>query len=195
MIRLPSGYWASQFEITQSEYERLMGNNPSLFKDPFRPVECVSWNEAVEFCRQLTQFEAAAGRLPSGFVYRLPTAKEFDEMSGQASLQNSVTSLSQIYWHTEPAGSLPPNEFGLRDVMGNVWEWCQDWHDDAKRFKISKGGSWVSHAGSLSPYPGPVEGLAPHEIHATQLLYGLVRWDYPDQGFWNRGFRCVLAKQ
>ena len=51
MIKLPSGYWASQFEITQSEYERIMGDNPSLFKDPFRPVERVTWNEADEFCQ------------------------------------------------------------------------------------------------------------------------------------------------
>jgi hypothetical protein len=194
MIRLPSGYWASQFEITQSEYERLMGTNPSLFKDPFRPVECVSWNEAVEFCRQLTQFEAAAGRLPSGFVYRLPTAKEFDEMAGQASLQNSVTSLSQIYWHTEPAGSLPPNEFGLRDVMGNVWEWCQDWHDDAKRFKISKGGSWLDDSWTLTTYSGPRDKLDPYNAHAVDRLLGPIRFDYPDQGFWDRGFRCLLAR-
>jgi hypothetical protein len=193
MVRLPSGWWASRFETTQAQYEHLMGTNPSLFKDPIRPVECVTWNEATEFCRRLTQAEAAAGHLPSGFIYRLPTVGEFDQLAGQASLENAVTSVNEIRWHTAPVGSLPANPLGLHDVIGNVWEWCLDWHDNARRFKVSKGGSWANEGWNLSAYTASLEKYFPHQIHGTIRLFGPDRWDYPDQGFWDRGFRCILA--
>src|SRR5262249_36116470 len=127
-------------ETTQAQYQRLMGNNPSLFQDASRPVECVSWNDAVEFCRRLTESEKSAGALPRGVVYRLPTAQEFDEFGGVASPEGGVFSDGDtLRWHTAPVGTLPPNPHGLHDVFGNVWEWCDDWSPDGKRYKIAKG--------------------------------------------------------
>jgi hypothetical protein len=193
MISLPGNWWAGKFEVTQGQYERVMGTNPSLFKDPSRPVERVSWNDAVEFCRRLTEMEGKAGRLPRGFVYRLPSVQEFAQIAARGSMAVAVTSTQEIRWHTAPVGSLPANSLGLHDVVGNVWEWCLDWADDSHRFKVSSGGSWANYAWELAPYPGPLEGLGSYEMSVAERLYGPLRRDYPDQGFWDRGFRCVLA--
>src|SRR5262249_2472901 len=132
MVQLPGGWWAARFETVQFQYEKIMGTNPSMFQDPFRPVECVSWNDATEFCRRLTESEGADGKLPAGHVYRLPTESEFAEMAEASSSANAVTSSDGLRWATEPAGSLRPNALGLHDVIGNVWEWCLDWHDSSK---------------------------------------------------------------
>lgn len=193
MIRLPAGFWVDKFETTQAEYERLGMKNPSLFKDPRRPVECVSWDEATEFCTRLTDAEAKAGRLPSGYVYRLPTIKEFDLFKADSSPSDEVTSFQQIRWHTEPVGSMPPNRFGLYDTQGNVWEWCYDWWDDKHRFKVSKGASWAVRPWELTPIFNPRDDLDVYSLAYIDRLFGPMRRDYPSQGFWDRGFRCVLA--
>jgi len=193
-VFLPWGWWAAKFETTQAQYGRVMGANPSMFKDPSRPVECVSWNDATEFCRRLTQSERDAGRLPAGLVYRLPTAEEFERLLAEGTLANTVTSTQEIQWHTQPVGTRPPNSLGLHDVVGNVWEWCEDWWDQSHRLKVSKGASWVNVPGELTSYRGagpPTDWLVAGTI---ERLQGPIRKDYPDQAFWDRGFRVVIAK-
>jgi hypothetical protein len=193
MKRLPSGWWASKFETTQAQYSQVMGHNPSLFKDPARPVECVSWNNATEFCRKLTEQENRAGRLPFGFVYRLPTIAEFDYLSDGSSITQAVMSETESRWFTAPVGSLPANRFGLHDTLGNVWEWCYDWWDTPHRFKAAKGGSWVNRASDLVSVEVP-NGLGDSYSRANaDRLSGPFRRDDPDQGFWDRGYRCILA--
>ena len=189
MVRLASGRWASKFETTQAQYRRVAGNNPSLFADPVRPVETVTWHQAVAYCDKVTALEAAAARLPAGFVYRLPTSEEFEYLAAGSTLKNSVTATQTAHWHTAPAGSLPPNPLGVHDAVGNVWEWGLDWGDRGRRVKVSNGGSWISRPPDLAYRSGPDGRI--------DLGYGRVlgpqRKDYPDQRFWNRGFRCVLA--
>lgn len=193
MVPTPQGWWAGKFEVTQAEYQTLMKTNPSLFPDPVRPVECVSWVDAMEFCRRLTQAERDAGRLPTGFVYRLPTNQEWETLAAGTQLSAAVLAHTDPLWHTEPVGSKAANPLGLHDVLGNVWEWCLDWSDSTHRYKISRGGGWINHPSTLAPYAGDKSGLYPIAVVATERLYGPVRKDYPDQGFWERGFRCVLA--
>lgn len=189
LIRLPAGWWASQFETTQAQFMRVMGYNPSLFVDPRRPVDSVSWNEATAFCNSVTEMEAEAARLPEGFVYRLPKSQEFDYFAREASLRTAVISTSSTVWHTQPVGSFPPDRTGLHDVYGNVWEWSLDWGDRAHRVKLLNGGSWVDTAQTLSYLPA--SGVRPDPAFGRAI--GPIRKDYPDQSFWNRGFRCILA--
>jgi formylglycine-generating enzyme required for sulfatase activity len=193
MVHLPEKWWAGKTEVAQKEFESIMGFNPSVFLDPQRPVECVSWNEAMEFCKRLTESEGKAGRLPPGHVYRLPTVDEWDRLAQGTPLTEGISMPQDPLWHTEPVGSKPSNSLGLHDVSGSVWEWCLDWADTRHLYKISKGGSWVSYDFTLRPYAGDRSQLRDLSAVAVDRLFGPARRDYPDQGFWDRGFRCVLA--
>jgi len=194
MISLPWGWWAGEHEVTQQAFERVMASNPSLFKDAGRPVECVSWNEAANFCRRLSVSEEREGRLPSGFIYRLPTTSEHEQFSAGALPNDAVMSFAKVQWHTEAVGTTRPNSLGLHDTIGNVWEWCLDWASDAKQFKVSAGGGWANVIGDLQPRAEGWNKSDPYERAAADRLFGLKRRDYPDQGFWDRGFRVVLAR-
>jgi len=197
-VPLPWGGWAGKYETTQAQYERVMSRNPSLFIDPWRPVERVTWHDAVEFCRQLTQAEA--GRLPSGFVYRLPTGAEWDQLAADAWFSGSAIIRRDVKWETSGVGTFQPNRFGLFDTVGNVWEWCADFWDDEHRFKVSKGGAFSSEADHLEPrawhdsdHGFPISRRVWLTAASFERLAGRARRDYPDQAFWNRGFRVVLA--
>jgi formylglycine-generating enzyme required for sulfatase activity len=137
MVWVPAGYRVAQFEVTQTEFEKVMSSNPSQFKGPRRPVERVTWTQAQEFCRKLTESERAKDMLPDGYSYALPTQEQWRYFVGDADLPNAITSHLGDRRQTENVGSLQPNEFGLYDVRGNVWEWCSE--------PVARGGSWRSH--------------------------------------------------
>lgn len=171
-ITLSRDFWVGKFEVTQGEYEALMGQNPSHFTgDPQRPVEKVTHVDATRYCAQLTAREQAAGRLPAGYVYRLPTEAEW-EYACRAGSTNYFTfgdddaSADRYAWTQEnsdgsshPVGLKAPNPWGLHDVHGNVWEWCEDWFADfptnavidpvgpsTGKFKVFRGGGWGHEA-------------------------------------------------
>lgn len=159
-VALPRGFWMAKHETTQAEYQSLMGNNPSYFTgDPQRPVEMVSWHEATNYCGKLTARERDAGRLPAGYVYRLPTEAEWEyACRGGTSTRfgfgndSGYTSLGNYEWYagnsggqTHPVGQKLPNARGLHDLQGNVWEWCQDWYSNSL-----PGGSVVDPKGPLA---------------------------------------------
>ena len=77
-VTLTQGYWLGKYEVTQEQYETIMGTNPSDVKEDVLPVDSVSWNEAMEFCAKLNAQEKAAGRLPEGYEYSLPTESQWD---------------------------------------------------------------------------------------------------------------------
>lgn len=193
LVQMPWRTWVAQGETTQGHYEQVMGGNPSIFRDPLRPVDGVSWDEAAEFCRRLTALEAGAGRLPAGHIYRLPTVAEFDRFVARAGIRHAVLNEGAIKWSTFRTGSRPADEFGLHDVLGNVWEWCLDWGDEERRMRISKGGSFSSGIEDLIPHSARIDPSRWLEAASKARLLGPVRRDYPDQGYWNRGFRVVLA--
>jgi sulfatase modifying factor 1 len=147
-VTLTKGFWIGKYEVTQAQWQKLMGNNPSAFKDPKRPVERISWYDATEFCERLTEHERNAGRLPSGMIYKLPTEAQWeyacwagtqtvfffgDALScSQANLDGDYPygSASKISYleRTVPVGSYVANSWGIHDMHGNVWEWCSDWY-------------------------------------------------------------------
>lgn len=151
-VRITKGFWIGKFEVTQAEYEKLTGVNPSQFyatgdaasavgdADTSRyPVDRVTWEEAVEFCRRLSALpeEKAAHR-----TYRLPTEAEWEyacragEAMTEGDVENPSTATANIsapaaldapkLGRTGQVGSFPANRWGLHDMQGNVWEWCAD---------------------------------------------------------------------
>ena len=160
-VRLTRGFWLGKYEVTQSEWQSLMGTTTEdqakkgTYGQNLRgtgshhPMYHVSHDEAVEFCRKLTERERAAGRLPSGWEYRLPmrrsgsmgvagttTATAFGDTlsSDQANFDGghpyNGASKGPFRRETFEVGSYRPNEWGLFDMHGNVREWVGDWYAD-----------------------------------------------------------------
>jgi formylglycine-generating enzyme required for sulfatase activity len=140
-VTISRGFWLGIYEVTQAEYQALIGNNPSSFHGPSLPVETVSWDEATNYCAALTRRERAGGRIPTNCVYRLPTEAEWEyACRGWTSTtvnygdDPGYTNLANYGWYgansggtTHPGGQKLPNPWGLYDMYGNVYEWCQDW--------------------------------------------------------------------
>ena len=159
-------------EVTQSQYEQVMGVNPSHFKGADNPVDTVSWDDAVEFCRKLSELPAEK---EAGNVYRLPTEAEWEYAcragtTTMYSFGDDESDLCDYGWSrensdgkTHPVGSKLPNAWGLYDIHGNAWEWCQDWLGDYPRgsvtdpsgatsgsHRVARGGIWNYYAASCS---------------------------------------------
>jgi len=120
--------WVAAHETTQEEFERVMGINPSHFEAPDHPVDSVTWYQAVRYCEALTVQERGLGNLPEGYRYRLPTDSEWSKLVGGQKLDGAITSMFQQRKSTAPVGSLMPNDYGLYDLRGNVWEWVENWY-------------------------------------------------------------------
>ena len=133
--------WAGATEVTQAEYERLGGANPSYFKAPNHPVDSVTWFEAVRFCEALTAHEQGLGSLPVGYRYRLPTDQEWSALVAGQKLDGAISSLFDRKESTAPVASLAANELGLYDVRGNVWEWVSDWYSQTILNRVQSEGA------------------------------------------------------
>jgi formylglycine-generating enzyme required for sulfatase activity len=133
--------------VTQAEYERVMKANPSHFKGPNRPVETVSWNDAVEFCRRLSEMERRAYRLSTEaeweYACRAGSTTEYCFGDDQAKLSEYAWYLGNSGLETHDVGQRKPNAWGLHDMHGNVWEWCEDvWHPNYGSAP-SDGSAWL----------------------------------------------------
>jgi len=135
-VSLSSGYWLGATEVTQGQWQSVMGSNPSSFKGSNLPVEQVSWEDAMEFCRKLTERERAAGRLAEGLSYTLPTESQWEYACRAGTSGEYAGDLDAMGWYdknsgrrqTHPVGIKRANGWGLYDMHGNVWEWCSDWY-------------------------------------------------------------------
>jgi hypothetical protein len=128
MVELSRGYYVSRYETRQSEFEAVMGYNPSTNRGPEDPVENITGDEAITFCKRLTEKERSAGKLPEGFVYELPTFRQWMEFSADASLSGSITpgGGKGTFKHPQPVGSGEVNRLGIYDIRGNVSEYSSD---------------------------------------------------------------------
>jgi formylglycine-generating enzyme required for sulfatase activity/S1-C subfamily serine protease len=172
-VRMPNGFYLGCFEVNNAEYSKVVGDrseSDSLSTPPLEPISGVSWIDATEFCRKLSQLpqESEARR-----KYRLPTEAEWEYAcrSGTTSefAFGDTLSVSNATFRSEDhkpfrpttVGGHPPNRFGLHDMHGNVWEWCADWFSgtyymatatespkgpDSGQLRVVRGGSWRTSA-------------------------------------------------
>lgn len=135
-VTITKPFYMGIFEVTQAQYEAIAGRNPSQFAGPQKPVERVSWNDAVEFCKKLSQKTGRTVRLPTEaqweWACRAGTQTAFNTGDtigkDQARLGGGAMPIpgNVVETGTEPAGSFKPNAWGLYDMHGNVFEWCAD---------------------------------------------------------------------
>lgn len=129
---LTKPFFMGKYDITQEQYQQLIGTNPSNLKGKDNPVENVSWDDAQAFCKKLSQLTNQGVRLPTEAEW------EYSCRAGTATTYYSGDNnkdLDRVAWYsansksaTHPVGQKEPNAFGLYDMHGNVWQWSQDWY-------------------------------------------------------------------
>lgn len=201
-VTISYSFWMGAHEVTQSEYQALMGTNPSSFPGVNDPVEQVSWFNAQAYCAALTAQQSALGNVPAGYQYRLPTEAEWEYacrggtttefnvgsalFCNQAQFEYSLHSNSSCGSSSHvPVESHAPNAWGLYDMHGNVQEWCLDSHASYPAgavtdpfvtggpYRVLRGGSWGSYS---------------HNCRSAVRDY-----DDPGGSLDDIGFRVVLA--
>ncbi len=203
-VTLTKGYWLGKYEVTQKQYKAVMGTNPSWYTNDNEPVEMVTWNDATNFCAKLTEIEKAAGRLPAGYRYTLPTEAQWEYAcrAGTTTDLNSGKNLSnkdqcpemdEVGWYNgnsaspHSVGQKQPNAWGLYDMHGNVQEWCLDWYRDYP-------------TSSVTDPTGPATGLSRVMRGGTCVYYASKcrsasrNRNTPDSSFEDSGFRVALCR-
>lgn len=166
MIKIPNkDFEIGKYPITQKQYKEIMGINPSYFNGENNPVDWVSWDDCQEFIKRLNKL--------TNSCYRLPTDDEWMEALGNDYEKQDVLDIAWCYENsvnrTHPVGQKPSNEFGLYDMLGNVWEWLED--KKGETYRVLRGGSWFYDA-RFSRAP-------------------LRDWNYPDSRNLSYGFRLA----
>jgi formylglycine-generating enzyme required for sulfatase activity len=163
-VLLSKPFYMGKYTVTQEQYQAVIGQNPSEFRGAKNPVETVSWNDAVKFCEKV--------KLKSGVETGLPTEAQWEYAcragtTTQFYSGDSYSDLDGVAWHgsncggtTHPVGKKKANAFGLYDMHGNVWQWCQDAYtanyeslaatdpfNALRASRVLRGGSWRSIAG------------------------------------------------
>ena len=159
-----SDYYIGETEVTQELWNAVMGSNPSYFTGNMqRPVEQVSWNDCQTFISKLNQL--------TGETFRLPTEAQWEYAArggnkSKGSIYSGSNEIDEVAWYwdnssftTHPVKTKAPNELGIYDMSGNVWEWCSDWYGDYSSaaqtdptgpatgyYRVGRGGSWDNDA-------------------------------------------------
>ena len=184
-----SDYYICKYEVTQEEWEVVMGNNPSYFKGSNRPVEKVSWYDCQEFIRKLN--------LLTGLTFSLPTEAEWEYAArggskSQGYKYSGSNNIDDVAWYTRNSsskthkvGTKSPNELGIYDMSGNVWEWCSDWYGSY---------SSLSQANPTGPSSGSgrVDRGGSWSFSAQLCRVSYRYYDMPDDRYHALGFRLVM---
>ena len=163
-VTLTKGFYMGVYTVTQEQWQEVMGKNPSHFKgEKNLPVDSVSWNDCQEFIKKLREKDKKPYRLPSEaeweFACRAGTTTPFHFgetiSTDQANYNGEIGKNGVFRQKTTPVGSFPANAFGLHDMHGNVWQWCQDWYGEYPQkdvvdpqgpekgqIRVLRGGSW-----------------------------------------------------
>ena len=158
-VTLTNGFWLGKYEVTQAQWESVMGSNPSEFKGGDRPVEKVSWEDCQAFIRKVN----AEAKRQFGGDARLPTEAEWEYACRAGTSGAFAGNIDTMGWYgsgsgTSPVGKKKPNRWGFYDMHGNVWEWCGDWYAEysggsetnpagaaSGTDRVLRGGSWFSY--------------------------------------------------
>ncbi len=131
-VKITKPFYLGVHEVTQAQYEAVMGKKPSYFKGSDLPVESVSWEEAKEFCQRLSARENRTYRLPTEaeweYACRANTTTAYNFGNETSQLGGSAWFYGNSDGKTHSVGAKRPNAWGLYDMHGNVWEWCEDWY-------------------------------------------------------------------
>jgi formylglycine-generating enzyme required for sulfatase activity len=211
-VTISEGFYLGRYEVTQAQWQEIMGDNPSLFKGGSLPVERVSWEDAARFIATLNARD-------DGYTYRLPAESEWEYAARAGTTGDYAGDLDSMAWYgdnsgrtrldaaeinrtdgqnysrrvaenggrTHPVGTKLPNAFGLFDMHGNVWEWCQDyWHENyagaptdgsawqsggESGSRVLRGGSWNYYAFVLrSASRGRYASILPHSNFGFRVV-------------------------
>ena len=163
-VTLTNNYYIGKYEVTQALWKIVMGSNPSNFKGDNLPIEKVSWNNCQKFISKLNKLTGKSFRLPSEAEWEYAARGGNKSRGYQYSGSNTIGDVAWYYGNsssmTHAVGTKQPNELGLYDMTGNVWEWCQDWFDSyssspqtnptgavSGSIRVYRGGGWYHSAG------------------------------------------------
>ena len=185
------GFWMGKYEVTQGEWQKVMGSNPSHFKkgDSY-PVEKVSWNDAQEFIRKLKSMNGGK------YDFRLPSEAEWEyacRSGGKPEKYSGGDSVDSVAWYwnnsgssTHSVGTKSANGLGLYDMSGNVWEWVEDIYDESAYGKHERKNPIVRSGGSDRVSRGGSWGYYPADVRCA------IRFNYvPAIRFFDLGFRLA----
>ena len=202
-VTLTRDYWIAKFETTQDQYQAVMHKNPSKFIGGQRPVENISWPEAMAFCEKLNLL--TTGQRPKGYVFSLPTEAQWEYAcrAGTTSALNNgknlqkpdvCSNLDQVGWYlansegkTHAVGQKKPNRWGLYDMHGNAWEWCSDWYG-------------INNTETIDPC-GPKSGKGRVKkgggfyLDAKRSRSGARSFNLPDEHKWYLTIRVALVPE
>jgi formylglycine-generating enzyme required for sulfatase activity len=195
------GFLIGRVEVTQQQFEAVMGENPSQFRgDPSRPVDSVSWHDAIAFCAALTKQQRDNGSIVAPVRFTLPSEAQWEHACQAGSSENTASiddkeRLGLYAWYhsnaggeTHPSGQKAPNAWGVFDMHGNVWEWCLDAWRGGHRPAFARMAGQVDAEGAQRIVRGG--GYSSFPLQCGSSFQG---WDAADGRYDFNGFRVILT--